>query len=115
MTAEDHTTSWASILIMLLSLLIAIPLLLAILGQVGAVFPHPGGTPLERAVAWALFYLVLPLGVLDSIVAAIDLRRKRGNRLAKAVAISGIVLGLLGALTGLFLWLLISGALGQVY
>ncbi len=72
------------------------------------------GRQFMRLASMSQVLLALPLGLLDLVVGFSILLSGPSKR-AKPVAIAGIVIGVLGILTG-FVWLLmLSGVFGQVY
>ena len=72
------------------------------------------GWQVSRLASIAQIFMALPLGLLDLIL-GFNILLKRPSSKIRVVAIIGIVVGLLGILTG-FIWLLLlSGAFGQVY
>jgi hypothetical protein len=80
------------------------------LPPLGASIAEALGTDAVRP--W-LFLMPLPLGLLDITAGAIALLRSHSTR--KQVGVLGIVVGVLGVLTGLFWGLLLASVFGQVY
>lgn len=72
------------------------------------------GRELARIANLAQIFLAPPLGLLDLIFGFVILLRNP-SKSGKVLAITSIIIGVLGILTG-FIWLLLlSGAFGQVY
>jgi len=99
-----------------ISVLSALIIVLEALTWGAIVFPAIGnaiGMVVETSVMQSGYLLPLPLGLLDIIVGIIALPKR--SSIKKKFAVIGVTIGLLGILTGLFWWLLLSSFFGQVY
>ena len=113
-TREVHRANWLAIVILVLSALITIQ---GVLLWGSIVFPGIGHAILDpfetEVIQVGLLFLPLPLGLLDIIVGGIALLK--GGPTKTKVAIVGVLVGALGALTGLFWLAVFSNVFGQIY
>ena len=99
---------WLALAFLMLNVFLAFIILGAFTWEqpIYAMFGDAIGTMVEQAVIWAGVFLAAPLGLVDIIVGSMARQKKRSIDMGKVNPMIGIIIGVLGILTGLF-WLVV--------